>query len=155
MSNKFQSISLNFHQFPSISINFHKFLSISISFFLFALTLFATAAHAGLRLEQPDSLTNGLVGYWTFDGTDINGTTALDKSGQGNNGTITGATPAMGKLGQGLKFDGVDDYVWVSNTGVFNASLPYTMSLWAKIDTAKASMSLLTKEGVVGFYIAG
>jgi len=55
--------------------------------------------------------TSGLVGYWSFNGQDINGTTAYDRSGNNNNGTIHGATPTIGKQGQALSFDGVDDYV--------------------------------------------
>lgn len=38
---------------------------------------------------RADSLEQGLVGEWLFD--EGSGTTALDTSGQGNNGTITGA----------------------------------------------------------------
>src|SRR3989344_2834960 len=37
-----------------------------------------------------DSLTNGLVGYWTMNAPDVAGTTAYDRSGQGKNGTFTG-----------------------------------------------------------------
>jgi hypothetical protein len=63
---------------------------------------------------EPDSLKQGLVGWWTFDeGT---GTTTKDLSGNGNNGTlINGPTWTTGKVGGALSFDGVDDYVRVSN----------------------------------------
>ena len=77
------------------------------------------------------SLDSGLVGYWSFNGPDISGTTAYDRSGQGNNGTLTnGPTQAIGKVGQALSFDGVDDYVVVgslSNPPSINA---ITMSSW-------------------------
>lgn len=52
-----------------------------------------------------------LVGHWTFDGNDIQGSTAIDRSSFGNNGTITGAVPMIGKLGQALSFDGTDDRI--------------------------------------------
>src|SRR3989344_1696710 len=59
------------------------------------------------------SLTSGLVGYWTFDGNHTNwGTNKTnDRSGSGNTGTMTSmsttTSPVAGKAGQGLKFDGV------------------------------------------------
>jgi hypothetical protein len=64
-----------------------------------------------------DRWKDGLVGYWTFDGPDIQGlnATATDVSGNNNHGTIYGAKPAIGKVGQALSFDGVDDYVEVSS----------------------------------------
>lgn len=39
------------------------------------------------------------------------GTVANDTSGNNNNGTITGATWARGKIGSAMSFDGTDDYV--------------------------------------------
>lgn len=64
------------------------------------------------RNTTSGSLDSGLVGLWSFDGKDMSGTTAYDRSGSGNNGTLTnGPTPAIGKIGQGLSFDGVNDYV--------------------------------------------
>jgi len=61
--------------------------------------------------DNPD-LERGLVGLWSFDGKDMAGVTAYDRSGNANNGTLTGGpTRAIGKIGQGLSFDGTDDYV--------------------------------------------
>ena len=58
-------------------------------------------------------MNSGLVGYWNFqEGT---GTTAYDKSGKRNHGTLTNMDPTTdwvdGKLGGGLDFDGSDDYI--------------------------------------------
>ena len=69
-----------------------------------------------------------LVGHWTFDGPDIQGTTAIDRSSFGNNGTITGAVPAKGKLGQGMSFNGTSDYI--SALGLSASS--FSVSLWVK-----------------------
>ncbi|QQS15436.1 MAG: LamG domain-containing protein [Candidatus Moraniibacteriota bacterium] len=71
-----------------------------------------------------------LVGHWTFDGTDIQGTTAIDRSSFGNNGTITGATKTIGKLGQALSFNGTSDYVDVGTA--LDCSGTKTVSLWFK-----------------------
>ena len=51
--------------------------------------------------------TNGLVGWWPFNGN------ANDESGNGNNGTVNGATLTTdrnGMAGQAYNFDG-NDYV--------------------------------------------
>ncbi|MBV6518232.1 MAG: hypothetical protein DCC43_07945 [Candidatus Brocadia sp.] len=53
----------------------------------------------------------GLQAYYTFD--EGNGTVVNDSSGNGNNGTITGATWTTGKSGGGLSFDGNNDSVTV------------------------------------------
>jgi len=57
--------------------------------------------------------TSGLVGYWTMDET--SGTTVADSSGNGNNGTMVnmdGNTDHVpGMIGNGLDFDGTNDYV--------------------------------------------
>ena len=76
------------------------------------------------------SLDQGLVGLWSFDGKDMNGTTtAYDRSGQGNNGTLTnGPVPTIGKIGQALSFDGVNDTATASN---YNLSA-YSMCFWIK-----------------------
>ncbi|QQR77525.1 MAG: hypothetical protein IPJ67_05375 [Candidatus Moraniibacteriota bacterium] len=66
---------------------------------------------AGTTVNAPETtintLTTGLVGHWTFDALDISGTTVTDRGTGGNDGTITGAVPALGKLGQGWGLMGV------------------------------------------------
>jgi hypothetical protein len=96
----------------------------------------ATAAYAGLRVERSsNNLTNGLVGYWPFDGADIVGTIAYDRSGQGNNGTMTGGPlQIIGQVGQGMKFDGNNDYVSVNDPGASSLDITgeVTLSAWIK-----------------------
>jgi len=89
------------------------------------------------RLTPDKTLVNvmkdsSLVGHWTFNGPDVSNAAnlAYDRSGQGNNGTIYGAKPAIGKSGQALSFDGVDDYVDVGNN--IQNSGPFTVSFWWK-----------------------
>ena len=85
-----------------------------------------------LFIPSPHS---GLVGYWSFDeGT---GTIAYDLSGYGNNGTLVNfnftATSGWttGKIGKALIFDGVDDYVSLSQQPFLSNG--FTFSVWAKI----------------------
>jgi len=74
---------------------------------------------------------DGLVGWWTFDGSDISGTTAMDKSGAGNNGTlVNNPLKALGKIGQALSFNGSGSYVSLSTA--FGAPSTVTISAWFK-----------------------
>ena len=91
---------------------------LKITVFGFAILLLALwlpkTVEAGFIIQRPlyIGLTNGLVGSWTFDGPDMAVDTAFDRSGQGNNGTLTnGPTRTEGKIGQALNFDGSDDDV--------------------------------------------
>lgn len=89
--------------------------------------------------SQNTKITSGLVGLWSFDGKDVPWTsstagTAIDGSGNGNTGTLTNmnqaTAPVIGKMGQGLKFDGVDDAV---NLGEVKRNLTsLTGSIWVK-----------------------
>jgi hypothetical protein len=130
---------------------------------LTSLALCATAAlalpskaEAVIRLSSPNmvSLTNGLVGYWTFDGPVTNWTTgkSFDISGRGNTGQLTlmstSSSPMSGKIGQAFYFDGpsnqrlvVDDNnsldfgagdisvaFWIKNTAPYIADNEYLKS---------------------------
>jgi hypothetical protein len=74
-----------------------------------ALLLAASGAFAQVPSYVP---TNGLVGWWPFNGN------ANDESGNGNNGTVNGATLTIDRFGNANKsygFDGVDDNIKVQN----------------------------------------
>ena len=80
-------------------------------------------------------LDASLVGHWTFDANDISGTTAYDRSGQGNNGTLTnGPTQTTGQVGGALNFDGVDDYGVVPSYNLSGTNV-VTISMWRKINS--------------------
>ncbi|MEK7560853.1 MAG: LamG domain-containing protein [Patescibacteria group bacterium] len=93
---------------------------------------------ATLKVNAPrytGSLDTGLVGSWSFDGPDMAGTVAYDRSGNANNGTLTGAvTRAVGRIGQGMSFDGVNDYVVVANESNFDfeRTSPFSGAMWLK-----------------------
>jgi len=67
-------------------------------------------------------ITPHLVGYWPFEGN------ANDASGNGNNGTVHGASLTTGKFGKCYSFDGVDDYIDCGNLGSFPTQ--GTLSFW-------------------------
>jgi hypothetical protein len=105
----------------------------------------AADAHASAIIGRPLylGLDQGLVGYWSFDGNHVSGIHAYDASGNGNRGTITnGPRQTIGKLGQGMEFDGVDDYVNVGDPafGVldFDNTKSFTISAWVKAATTQS-----------------
>ena len=76
--------------------------------------------------------TNGLVGYWPFNGN------ANDESGNGNNGFVNGPTLTTDKFGNpnsSYSFDGINDYIMVDDKD--NLSLTsnnFTFSFWIYVN---------------------
>ena len=71
--------------------------------------------------------TNGLVGWWGFNGN------AQDGSGNGNHGTVNGATSTADRFGNqngAYDFDGVNDNISLSNVPFVNQ---ITISFWINI----------------------
>ena len=102
---------------------------------LIAVLFWASPVDASLLIRPPlyIGLNSGLVGDWSFDQEDVAGTVAYDRSGQGNNGTLTnGPRREIGKLGQALSFDGVNDYVAVTSAAPLQFSGSFSASFWIK-----------------------
>lgn len=92
--------------------------------------------------------TNGLVGHWTFDGPDMLQNVA-DVSGQGNHGALQGqtsTTTAPGRIGQALEFDGVDDYVVISDNSSLHLT-NMTLSAWVYDDGTDTSNNKMIFDG--------
>ena len=79
----------------------------------------------------PSNLQTGLVGYWPFCGN------ANDESGNGNNGTVNGATLTTDRFGNAnsaYKFDGVNDFVNFGNpAGINPIPISYTQTCWIEL----------------------
>jgi hypothetical protein len=71
---------------------------------------------------------------WHFphqEGHHLAGITAFDRSGQGNNGTLTnGPTKAIGRIGQALSFDGTGQRVDAGSASSLDNLGPLTASAW-------------------------
>ncbi len=92
-----------------------------------ALTMGVVAALVIVGMAGTGAAVSGLVGEWHFDGN------AQDSSGNGNHGTISGATFVTGISGQALSFDGVNDYVTSGNGSSLNFGAGYfSLSAWIK-----------------------
>jgi len=86
--------------------------------------------------SEPSSLIYGLVAYYPFNGN------ADDESGNGNHGTVNGATLTTDKLGNpdsAYRFNG-DDYIDIGNDDSINIAGDLTISVWANIDNPKATL---------------
>ncbi len=82
-----------------------------------------------LGLSSSSSLSSlGLVAFWKFD--EGSGTTAYDSSGNGNNGILTnGPVFTAGRSGNGLRFDGLNDYVIVADSPSLRPN-NFTIEAW-------------------------
>jgi hypothetical protein len=90
--------------------------------------------------------TNGLVGYWPFNEN------ANDESGNGNNGTVNGATLTTDRFGNSNKaysFDGVDDYVQIANNISLEPNSSISISAWVFLDPSQTTNfpPIISKEG--------
>ena len=82
-----------------------------------------------VNVSQNSQMTEGLVGFWSFNGGDVNGTTVFDRSGSYANGTLVGSpVRTFGKVGQAISFDGADDVVTVGSS----ISGVKTVSFWIR-----------------------
>ncbi|MBI4127699.1 MAG: DUF2341 domain-containing protein, partial [Parcubacteria group bacterium] len=82
-------------------------------------------------ITNPVYNETGLVGSWHLN--EGSGTSAKDSSGQLNDGTLTnGPTWTTGKYGNGLSFDGVNDYVGMGAISNSFISSRFTISGWFK-----------------------
>jgi hypothetical protein len=72
--------------------------------------------------------TGLMAAYALNEGT---GTTVNDSSGNGNTGTISGATwVSQGKYGAALNFDGTNDLVVIPGSASLNVSSAMTLAAW-------------------------
>ena len=95
------------------------------------MTAIAIFGLATITIAQVPSYvpTSGLVGWWPFNGN------ANDESGNGNNGTVNGATLTSDRLGNAnsaYSFDGVDDLIQTPNNSLAGS---FSISGWYKMPT--------------------
>ncbi len=97
------------------------------------------------------TFTYGLVACWHFD--EGSGNITHDSSGNGNDGTIYGATWIDGISGKALYFDGTDDWVKVENSPTLNihGHTNITICTWIKPENVnKYHQSIIQKWGPGG-----
>jgi len=106
-------------------------LFLAMGFALIAQSLFA---------QVPSYVpSNGLVGYWPFNGN------ATDESGSGNNGVVNGATLTTDRFGNSnsaYNFIGDSQYITVPNSSVFNSN-DISVSLWVSSSNIQRQIALI------------
>ena len=95
--------------------------------------------------------TNGLVGWWPFNGN------ANDESGNGNNGTVFGATLATDRNNlptNSYDFNGTTNYISLKNTFFSNPSrVPsFSYSFWVNPSALPSAGKLFAINGKEGFW---
>jgi thiol-disulfide isomerase/thioredoxin len=89
-----------------------------------------------------------LIGWWKFDETE--GNTAVDSSGNGNDGTLVGNPvwrPQGGKIGGALEFNGKGDYVKIANEPAFDITNQITISVWVNITSVPQEWTGIVTKG--------
>jgi hypothetical protein len=77
--------------------------------------------------------TNGLVGWWPFNGN------PNDESGNGNNGTVNGATLTSDRFGfanNSYDFNGTSNFIKINNGLLSNTFGSFSFSFWFKTNTS-------------------
>lgn len=97
----------------------------------------ARSANYGFNVSRNAEVASGLAGLWSFNGADVSGATAYDRSGNGYNGTLTdGPVASIGRVGQALYFDGTDDRVVITSaSNITGGSGSKTFAAWVKTDS--------------------
>ena len=101
---------------------------------------------ADLTLNS-DAINSSLVGFWPL--TDGSGTSAVDISTGGNNGTQSGGVSwASSEIGTVASFDGSDDQFDISHNSSYNAGTTgeLTVTAWAKFDTFGTYRNVVSKD---------
>ncbi|MBD3182290.1 hypothetical protein GF312_08360 [Candidatus Poribacteria bacterium] len=97
----------------------------AIAFIIIFFVLCVNSIHGQL-------IENGLVSYWSFDDSSIDGETLKDLVG-GNNGKIMGDPEIVeGMVNEGLYLDGNRDYVEVPDSENLHITEELTICLWLK-----------------------
>lgn len=117
------------------------------------ITITMNSNHTLQAVFSAAALQPGLVGYWKF--AEGAGTAAYDSSGNGNNGTLhNGLAWVDGKYDKALSFNGVDNYVEITENLIKNN---VTLSISAWFETASHGVIIGYQDteypAVPGYYV--
>ena len=105
---------------------------------LLAMPVFLLGLVTEVAIADPN-----LVAYWKFD--EGGGSVAYDSSGN-NHGTIYGAIWTSGQNSGALSFDGVNDYVEVSDDPSLDITNEITIGAWVKISNLDTEYFIVSKQ---------
>ena len=85
-------------------------------------------------LQLPSVNTNGMLLYYPFNGNTTN-------QGSGSyTATVSGSTYGSGICGQGMHFDGIDDYIHI--TPYVSLASDFTISAWVYVDSLTQNLAI-------------
>lgn len=90
----------------------------------------------------------GLVAAWGFE--EASGSTTADATGNGQTGTLSGATRVNGRYGRGLSFNGGSAMVSVADTALLHLTSGMTLSAWVLPATTSGWRTVMLKETTGG-----
>jgi hypothetical protein len=110
---------------------------------LFVMILIIITLSCKKEREENTDLTNGLVAYYAFNSN------ANDVSGNSHNGLVHGATLTTDKDGNdnsAYAFDGIDDYIEITNHEDISGFEEFTLCAWIfPTDFKEISSSIISK----------
>ncbi len=104
-----------------------------------------------IAVSAASASTGGLVAAYNFN--EGSGNTVVDASGNGNDGTISGATrTTSGKFGGALSFDGISNWVTVNDSASLDLTNGMTLEAWVyPTATMSGWQAVINKEQPGGF----
>ncbi len=95
---------------------------------------------------------SGLIAAYSFD--EGSGASLIDRSGNGNNGTLSGPTwTTQGKFGGALSFDGVNDWVTVNDSISLHATGGLTIEAWVMPSAAQSGWRTIVQKQVDAYLL--
>ncbi len=116
---------------PKLIVKSAKFDIISLMKIIFCALFFIVSS-----LSHADT-TTGLVGWWKLD--EGSGNSALDSSGKGNTGDLTGHAPTWTsncKRNSCLSFNGSSEFVTVPNVSALVTNSNMSLTAWVKTSSS-------------------
>jgi glucose/arabinose dehydrogenase/chitodextrinase len=95
--------------------------------------------------------TTGLVAAYSFN--EGSGPSVADASGNGNTGTINGATWTAGKYGGALSFDGTNDVVVINHSSSLGLTAGMTLEAWVLPSAAQGGWRALIQKEVDAYFL--
>ncbi len=95
-----------------------------------------------INITKIDELKKGLVAYYPFNGN------ANDESGNGNDGTVNGAsltTDRFDNANSAYAFDGIDDFIYIPHSESIDLDEKISISVWVVLEQINSYNMILAK----------
>ena len=104
--------------------------------------LWGRVRNISIDIRCPDCVQppSGMVNWWPGDGD------ASDIQGSNDGTLMNDATTAPGRVGDAFSFDGVGDYVVLSNSNFFAYNAPMTIDAWIKSSGSSGEQEIISHQ---------